>query len=258
MQTLYRGTQRTSAEGVRKAHSYAYSLPVAVIWSARPGDVWSNTKTKFLPTSTIHMIEANIRNPLKLGERYESFSGLGDILEKLEFETSNGITKQEVLKVYNYLHNRLIGKASGGEFSYVVVDEEGNDIFNEDDIPLSFSHPQTLVSLAKEEWNYEPNIKTANYLIADAFIFADAPAVQRAALALGYDALIYSDVFQGGEDAARELLGKNVQELPGIEIQRDLNGKRVPTHITVRPLSADVIIDAVSFPTEELLAGEIF
>jgi hypothetical protein len=73
-------------------------------------------------------------------------------------------------------------------------------------------------------------------LQADTFIFADAPAVQRAARVAGYDCIVYSDVFEGGRHASEVLLGVDVEELPGIDLDEDLEDDLVVVHDTYRPL----------------------
>jgi hypothetical protein len=250
MQTVYRGTQRETLEGVRKGASFAYSLPVAIIWSARPGDIWHNRKTQFLPTSTVHRAQIDARNPLELSD--ENYSTLGDVLRALQFGASDGITEDETRKIYNYLHNRIIGKASGGEFAYRVFDFDGEER-DEDEVPLSFTNPESMITLARDDWDFESTVETAERLVADTYIFADAPAVQRVAMRLGHDVLVYPDVFQAGEDAAQELLGCRVSQLDGVSTARDLKGKRVPVHGTLRLLDPTSIIEIGGVPTTSLL-----
>jgi len=253
METVYRGTQRPTLEGVRKGASFAYSLPVAVIWSARPGDIWLNIKTQFLSTSTVHTVQIDPHNPLKLSNK--SYTYLGSVLRALgltDDDFADDATSSEVAKVYNYLHNRLIGKAKGGEFLYRVFDEEG-ERRHEDEVPLSFRHPQSLITLARDDWDYEPSLDTADQLQADTYIFADAPAIQRIAIRRGYDALIYPDVFQGGKSASEELLGCPVDRLEGIEMDLDLEREEVPVHWTFRPLDERVIVEVMSTPTANVI-----
>jgi hypothetical protein len=250
IETVYRGTQRESITGVRKGLSFTPSLPVAVIWSARPSDVWSNRRTQFLPTSTIHVAEVDVRQPLVLGDH--NSLGLDDVLQLLDFGTEGGISEDEVRKIYNYMHNRIIGKAEGGEFAYVVLDEDGNPR-DEDEVPWSFTRPETLISLARDDWDNDPSLATAAQLQADAFIFADAPTVQKVAARLGHDAIVYQDVFAGGKSASKELFGVPVEALDGVKMRYDLDNKLVPTHWTLRPLDAGVIVDVASVPTTEVL-----
>jgi hypothetical protein len=233
--------------------SFAYSLPVAVIWSAVPGDVWGKSEAHFLDTSTIHTAQADESNALDLGGY--NFMTMGDILMALEYGSPEGITESEVRKIYNYMHNRLIGKAKGGDFLYQVFDEDEEQL-DEYDLPFSLTSPETLISVARDEdWDYEPTIEVANRILADSFIFVDAPAVQKAALRLGYTSIIYQDVFAGGTSASKTLLGKDVEDLEGIEMEYDLDNEEVPTHKTFRVLDPEAISDVVSEPTEDVLGS---
>lgn len=246
---VYRGTQRTEIEGVRQGLSFAYSLPVAIIWSARPGDIWTGRQPEFLPTSTVHMATVAARNPLNLGN--ETYCTLGTVLRALGYP--KGISNEDVRKIYTYLHNRIIGKAKGGAFSYVVMDPDGQE-YSEYDVPLSFNKPESLISyFARESWDDAPELASADLLAADVYAFVDAPAVQRAALARGHDVIIYADVFAGGEDAATQLLGCDVNELDGVEEAVDLKGEIVPAHHTVRLLDPAAITAIEATPTATLL-----
>jgi len=247
---LYRGTRREEVKGVRKSVSYTPSLPVAIIWSSRPPDVWGQREASFLPTSTVHIARLNTDKILELSsDNHDSFL---QILRALKYGVRGGLDHDEMLKILQYLHNRLIGRAKGGEFSYRV---EG---IEEEDIPFSLMDPKTTISELKWELEGISDKKEveqeADRLIADTFIFADAPAVQRAAVNLGYKALYYPDVFQGGEFVAPKLLGIDVYGLQGVERQWDLEMEKVPVHETYRPLVAGAIIPVESVLTRDLLA----
>lgn len=251
LDTVYRGTQRRDIKGARKGLSFTPSLPVSVIWSARPGDVWARRKTVFLPTSTVHTAQLNVRNPLILGKG--CYDTLSHILELLRYDYVGGIPEEDVTRIYNYLHNRLTGKAKGGEFSFKVLDEDYEEI-DDDVVPFSLSMPDTLISwVAREEWYYEPTIETASHLMADTYIFVDAPAVQRAALAQGYDSIVYVDVFAGGTSAAETLLGCDVEELDGVTMDYDIEDEFVPTHWSLRLLDPDIVESMTATPAEEIV-----
>lgn len=237
MTTLYRGTQRLDPGGIRKSMSFTDSKDVAIIWSAVPADVLRRSKAKFVPSSTLHTIEVDTSNALDLGD---NSSTLGNVLRLLE-----GISHEEVLKILNYMHNRLTGRAKGGEFSFHVLDEDGNNPLEEEEV-FGFSFTQTLISWFRDEWDYSPSIEEADRVVADTFIFADAPAVQRAALRLGYDWLTYRDVFEGGRSASIDLLKTTVGELEGVKWERDLNWEKVPTHQTYRLLNTNIDYDLKS------------
>ena len=252
----YRGTQRKSIKGLKGALSFTPSLPVAVIWSAVPGDFWARRKPKFLSTSTVHEVQIDSQNQLKLvdsdyiGSNYVS---LADVLRSLSYGEPEGISESEVRKIYQYLHNRLIGKARGGEFLYKLFNEDGEEV-DDSDVPFSLRSPITPISYyGFYEWENEPTLETASRLLADTFIFADSPAVQRAAKALGYESIAYVDVFAGGEQASEDLLGCPVEDLTGVEMETDLENSEVPTHWTMRPLDTSIIQNVESLPTAQVV-----
>lgn len=248
-QTLYRGTQRPEIEGVRKGLSYTPSLPAAVIWSSMPPDAWGRREPAFLPTSTIHEAQI-VRGGKVLQLAEDSYVSFQRILLLFGYGRRNGISKDEAIKILLYMHNRVIGKARGGEFLYKLVDEDGEE---RDDrhLPLSFSSPMTLISEFKDEFEGDDTI--TGRLAADVFIFSDAPAVQREAVRQGYDILSYRDVFQGAEGASEKLLGIPAEDLHGVETEYDLNRDRVCVHETYRPLTAGAIKVVGSILTKDLL-----
>lgn len=252
--TLYRGTQAPEVKGVREALSYTPSLPVAIIWSSHPGDEWGREGPHFLPGSTVHTAKLNTNKTLELSEYpHTTFES---ILKKLRYGKRGGIANDEAVKILTYLHHRLIGRAKGGEFKYIVLDAEGEP---EDpwDVPLSFATPITLISRLRDDFEYadssEEALELAGRLEADTFIFADAPAVKRAALKMGYEVLWYPDVFEGGEYAVPKLLGMNVGDLQGVSMDYDIEDEEIPTHDTWRPLIADAIVTVESVRAQELL-----
>lgn len=223
---VYRGTQRGDSSTVRGAPSFTSSREVALVWSAVPGG-WSRDP-HFLPTSTVEFVEIRTSRVLRIGVD-RTWSSIGEVVKALK------MPDEEVRKVFSYLHNRIFGKARGGEFRYLVRDEEGEER-GEDEVPFSLLRPESLLSEAREDFRYDPGV--VDRVFVDSFALADAPAVQRAALAAGYDAIVYRDVFEGGRGAAEVLLGKDVLDLDGVEEDEDLSGEMVPTHLTIRPLDS--------------------
>lgn len=255
---VYRGTQRRDVEGALKSLSFTDSLPVAVIWSSLPGDVWANRPTKFLSTSTVHAYEVFPRNTLVLGGEEPGMS-LGDVLRALDYP--NGITPDETRKIFIYLHKRLLGRTKGGGlFNYLYVDEEGDE-YTDDDLSFDLTNPETMLSKALWDWDgeFEDEAVTniANRLYIDNFAFADAPAVQRAAIKLGYDSIAYVDAFAGGADASKELFDVPVNKLVGVRMEWDIvaGNKKIPTHLTLRILDDRIVKQRWSFPTSDVLAA---
>lgn len=220
----YRGTQRSSDRTVRGSASYTPSLGAAVIWSAVPGS-WHG-EPHLLPSSSVSLVELPADRVFVIGEG-STTSTVGEVVRALQIE------EDEVRKIFNYLHNRLLGKARGGEFGYRVVDDDGEEV-EEGEVPFSLLHPETLLSACRDELWHDPSV--VDRVTVDAFVLADAPAVQRALARNGYDAVAYRDVFQGGTRAARVLLGVDVLDLPGVEESPDLRDEEVPSHLTIRPV----------------------
>jgi len=248
---LYRGTQKPKPElGVRGAPSYTPILEVAMVWSAMPGDMWARRKSSFLKGSTVHIAELNTDKILDL-RGLGTYASLGDVLRKLDYDRYPDF--DETLKIYNYLHNRVIGKAKGGEFRYKVFDEE--EELSESDVPFDLRNPQTLISWeARDDFYSEPTIDVSDRLVADTYIFIDAPAVQKAARSLGYECIVYTDIFQGGETAINELLGIYCEDITGIAVEYDIDDEEVPAHDTYRQLTKDAIIILESKQTNDILS----
>jgi hypothetical protein len=223
---VYRGTQTPVLAGFRVLPSYTDSLQIAQIWSAVPGDALYGRKAHFLDTSTVTKAHLEMASPILLPNARMS---LGELLRILQYG-QDGISYDESIKIYNYLHNRLIGKARGGEISVQFLDEDGEAIEEE----LTFSN-RTIVSTAKEAFEID-ELEAADRLIVDTFALVDAPAVFREAKKLGHDGILHKDIFQGGERGARELLGEEVYDLEGVEEEFDfLAEETYPIHDTYRP-----------------------
>jgi hypothetical protein len=253
---VYRGTQQREQHGVRGATSWTDSLPVAMIWSAVPADPWASSRelnhAHFIDTSTIHAAHLNFQNPLALDYNQAS---VGDIMRALRYGEPDGIADDEVRKVFNYLHNRMMGKAAGGEFGYVVYDEDGGEI-DPDDRELSFDMSDSLIRDMRDEFEYaDEKFEVADRIAADAYVFFDSKTVQAVARRLGFDGFVYWDIFEGCEYAARDLFGKDVDcaNIEGIEEATDLKDETVFTHRTYRPLSEESVVPAWDAPSLTLL-----
>lgn len=259
---LYRGTQRPDIKGWQKLTSWTPSLPVAVIYSALPSDIFRGRgKAEFLEGSTVHM--ADLKEDAKILELCGGYHDCAwsHLMESLDFGKPEGITKEEAKRVLNYLHNRLIGKALGGEFNYKVYEVFEDADWEEMDMmaEVDWLRGETLVSHFRDFEIEEGNVLggVTMQLVADTFIFADAPMVRKVAKRLGYDALMYQDVFGGGPSAAKDLLGcEDIEDVPGISMEWDnLSDEEdaIATHDTVRPLHDETLTNLRSVPVEELL-----
>lgn len=258
---IYRGTRTPSRKTLLGVPLYTPVLPVALVWSAQGADPWSSNrerwKARFVQGSTVHAAELHPEKLLDI-RSFGNHSAFSSFLEVLGFKDSSDaegtFSHDEALRVYNYLHNRVIGKAKGGEFSYKVFDEDGDVMEDSEWVPWDLRNPQTLISsVARDDFDYVSTIEQASRLVADTFIFVDAPAIQKAARRLGYDCIVYKDVFAGGIDAAPELLNVEAKDIAGVEMRFDIEYELVPVHDTYRPLDEKAITHLWSRPAEEIL-----
>jgi hypothetical protein len=243
---LYRGTQTRDPKGRLAALSYTPSLPVAIIWSSKPGDLWGYTP-RFLDSSTVHSAELAPVKILDLGDRpYLRFS---NVLRLLRYEKKGGISTDTALEILGYLNRRYLGHAKGGEFQYKVVDEEGEPRWG---TFRPFSEITVLSEFA-DLFEADESLDTADHLTADTFIFADAPALQEEATRQGFGAILYRDIFDGGMIAVPKLLGVKADILEGVELDHDFKREEVYTHDTYRPLVPEAITPADAVRTLDLL-----
>lgn len=251
MKTYFRGTLSpdTSKTALGGAQSWTPCLGAAIVWSARPPSPWSSVpgydRARFEVGSTVTAAEVSAAKVLDLGGPDQS---VGEVLRALLFGDEGGITHDEAMRVFNYMHNRLIGKARGGEFKYRVLDSDG-EAMDPEDVPLSFSAPETLISMARDDFEYADSddaLAEADRVIADTFIFADTPIVQKVARRLGFDAIVYLDAFGGGPAALRDLMGLTPEEVDCLVEHEDPFGDdwrdgSLWYHETLRPLSDDIV-----------------
>jgi hypothetical protein len=253
---FYRGTQTAQAlRGVRGVTSWTDSLTIALIWSAVPGDVWASRKTRFIETSTVHAAYLELRNPLVFTSNSAS---VGDIMRALRYGEPNGLTWDELRRVWNYLHNRLYGRAKGGEFNYVAYDEEGDEL-DSDDAPFSIRGDISHFTELRDEQEYadkQEQFEIGDQIAADTYVFFDSKRVQEAARRLGFDGLVYWDIFEGCQFAVEELFGpqEDCEQIEGIDVAPDVRYEDVVTHKTYRPLYEDRVIPLWSEPSEALAA----
>lgn len=255
---LYRGTKSDDSTLTRfKQLSFTPSLGAALIYSAVPGDPFATTKAlevaHFVPGSTVHAAHVEDTPTLVISEGLTT--SMGDVLRLLRYGQPEGMTVKEALRVFNYMHNRLMGTAPGDPFKFIVYDESGDEM-EDADVPFSIRNPQSLISMQREDFKYDGgDLMYADAVVADAFIFADAPAVALVASRLGYRALCYGDVFGGGQYAVDELFGPefDVNDLDGIDAQMDVEGSYLPSHDTIRPLAGAVIQYVWSRPSAEVV-----
>jgi hypothetical protein len=215
--------------------------------------MWSSRPAGFLRTSTVHAV--TLRKPRIFDLRHLGVhTRLRDVLEEIDYPEN--ISPEQVRRIYNYLHNRVIGKAKGGEFKYKVYDPNNDwEEADDDEVPLSILRPQTLISyFARDDFDDDPSILTTSNVEADTFIFIDAPAVQKAVRAMGYDVIAYIDAFGGAEYAVRDLFGMDEEELleqEGVWDDFDIDYEEIIVHESFRILNPGVIDRIESMPVAE-------
>lgn len=252
---VFRGTQSEDpTRSARKALSFTPCLGAALVYSAVPGDPWSRSKelsrAHFLPSSMVHA--AVIHDGGSRLSWLWPWMSFGDVLRSLRYE-EGGIDQVEALKILNYLARRSMGIAVGGEFKYVVKDEEYEE-YEDDEKPWGIF--EGSLAWFRKEFEWEPTLECADRLAADTFIFADAPAVSRVADRLGFGSLHLTDVFDA-EGAVEDLLGiDDIFTIECVEEGSDLEDDFVPTHLTVRPFSR-AKIEYMWHRSSEGLVGEV-
>lgn len=242
---LYRGTQRPEVQGRQKLTSWTPSKSVAVVYASRPGRI--GEPAKFVDDSTLH--EGTLKPGAKILEICggDTWCSFGQVLEELKYGEPNGATDEDARKILNYMHNRYVGKVPGGEFKVSLFDEDGNELGWSD--WGMFSSP---ISWARDDWDDE-GVDMGDRLLADTYIFSDAPATRRVAKRLGYDALLYYDIFAAGIYAAEDLLGCDKDDVDGVEYLFDVEHEIQPVHTTIRVLEPSELVDPRSYPVADVL-----
>lgn len=220
----------------RAVASYTPLASAAAIYSMRPGDTWGQRAPGLASTSTVQPAFIRSHKPLRLHDLSTTF---GDVLRALRYGEPGGITDEEVLRVLNYLHNREVGAASGGDLLYKLVDEDGEEI--ESDLG-DLLHGRTQIQNLRDDIEASPEdtLELADRLHAETYAFCDAPTVKRAAERLGYDAIVHTDPFHPGE-ASKILFDKEGEELAGVGDEWNLDDDEVVTIDTVRPFSEEQV-----------------
>lgn len=242
---LFRGTTIPAAETTRLGvASWTPCLEVATVYAAVPGDSLRGRKPSFLPTSRVHSVRWHPRHPMDFGA--QNAMSISDLLERLSFGSVGGIDASEARKIFNYLHRRAVGATKAGAFLYVWYDEDG-EIMDESELfgGAWMLSGLSLFTEARDRFDLSDSpsevLDELSDLYVDTFALADVPAVQRAAIAQGYDALVYEDIMGAAEHAMPELLGVRPKDVPCLAENTDIQSKRVWTHATVRLLPGAIV-----------------
>ncbi len=244
---VFRGTQLPSIGGLRRGLSFTPVLFVAATYAARPGA--NGGPARFVPGSTLHRATHTGR---VLVLPNAPTLGMDDVLSALGHGKPDGITDEEVRKIFNYLHNRRTGKATGGDVEVAVLDEDGEPR-EEEDLGIGLFSSMSPALVFRDEWDDDPSSELAAYFRASTYGFVDSPSFQAVAQRLGYGAVIYADFFEGGIRAAEELFGCDICDIAGIDEGETISGESVPTHPTLRILDPSQIHDATAMPIASVL-----
>lgn len=181
-------------------------------------------------------------------------------MSALGFGEKGGMTLRELKRTLIYLHKRHLGLAPGGPFSSVILDEDGEAVERERAFYLSArSHIRDFWEELEGE-SAQDQLSMGGLFVADAFVFADATAVQEAAVRAGYDAIVYDDVFGGAETVLEDLTGLRPEQIGCLSLEEDPFSywkeefEESWYHRSVRPLRSDVVTNVKSMPAMEALA----
>ena len=247
---VYRGTRNIEFEtkGRGRVPSFTSSPDIASTYSSTAGGGPFNMSLSFKEGASVSPVFLSMKKPLDFTEE-DNFMSLGNYLAYMEYgNNKNGITKEEVDKLINYMVKRGRGKTKA----------KGNFIFRLDDSfttpegrPLDFSRDEySDLNEFKDEYDsglsLEDNI-IQDGLYFDQFIAADAPVTKRVAERLGFDGIIHKDAF-GLKEEYEQLTGKKVEGLTQERREDGLSIVEDDIHITYRPFSEEQVIGSLQQP----------
>lgn len=253
MAIFFRGSQSKDwRRGVRGSTSWTPCLAAAVVYAAKPGEGLLSSGPAFLKTSTVFAAEIEYRSPLILPKD----TTLRHVLESLRFGHDEGMSLRDVKSTLMYLSKRYVGAVPGGSFKFVLLDEDGDPREDEGFISLR----RTPIHDFWQDFEFEDEdaqLHEAGLFVSDSFVFADAKPVQDAARRLGYDAIVYEDVFGGAEYALPDLVGISPDEVSCLFHDEDPmsfwseEDEYQWYHETVRPLNEEIVEITGSVPAQD-------
>lgn len=226
---FYRGTRREQSAGRQKLESWTPCLACAIIWSSSP------IEKALVPTSTVHAARLPLGTHVFDATRWGSAWNLRDVFDAIGDPANFEL---DVKKFLYGLHKRRLGRTRlPSEFKAIVFDEDDESILDDDEfVDFSFMDPDTTPrAFYREFFEFDPTLETASRFVADSFVFADSPTIQRLLKAKGYGAVRYIDPFDGASLVSKKLLGMDADEIPGVEEVLDLDLEYTLTHETLRP-----------------------
>ena len=227
---FYRGTRRPDVQGHQAVSSWTPSLGAALIWSSNPG-----LRGALEPGSTIHAATLPAKTKVLDLTHWGISWSLRDLAEVLGWP--DGMTEEDGRKLLNHLHQRKLGRTKlSHEFQMKAYLPNGAEVEDED-LGFSLLMPETFASWILDDLEdlHGAALDDLVRFAADSFAFADSPTVRRLAQAQGYGAISYLDVFSGGTWASPKILDMEIEEVPGVSMEDDLEWDEHPAHVTMRP-----------------------
>ena len=252
---VYRGTSNIEfeTEGRGRVSSFTSSPDVASTYSSTIGGGPFNIRLSFKEGASVSPVFLSMKKPLDFTAE-DNFMSLGNYLAYMEYgNDKNGITKEEVDQLINYMVKRGRGKTKAkGDFVFRLDDSFTTPEYR----PSDFSRDEysDLVEF-KDEYDSGLSLEDGaiqDGLYFDQFIAADAPVTKRVAERLGFDGIIHKDAF-GLKEEYEQLTGKKVEGLSQETREDGLNIIEDDIHITYRPFSEEQVIGSLQQP--EVTAG---
>jgi hypothetical protein len=252
---VYRGTRNIEfeTEGRGRVPSFTSSPDVASTYSSTIGGGPFNIRLSFKEGASVSPVFLSMKKPLDFTAE-DNFMSLGNYLAYMEYgNDKNGITKEEVDELINYMVRRGRGKTKA----------KGDFVFRLDD---SFTTPEGRgLDFSRDEYSnldefkdeYDSGLSLEDSAIQDGlyfdqFIAADAPVTKKVAERLGFDGIIHKDAF-GLKEEYEQLTGKKVEGLTQERREDGFNIIEDDIHITYRPFSEEQVIGSLQQP--EVTAG---
>ena len=249
---VYRGTRNIEfeTEGRGRVPSFTSSPDVASTYSSTIGGGPFNIRLSFKEGASVSPVFLSMKKPLDFTAE-DNLMSLGNYLAYMEYgNDKNGITKEEVDQLINYMVRRGRGKTKAkGAFVFRL-----DDSFVDPRFDFSRDEYSDLVEFKDE---YDSGLSLEDNIIQDGlyfdqFIAADAPVTKRVAERLGFDGIIHKDAF-GLKEEYEQLTGKKVEGLTQEKREDGFSIIEDDIHITYRPFSEEQVIGSLQQP--EVTAG---
>ncbi len=252
---VYRGTRNIEfeTEGRGRVASFTSLPDVASTYSSTIGGGPFNIRLSFKEGASVSPVFLSMKKPLDFTAE-DNLMSLGNYLSYMKYgDDKNGITKEEVDKLINYMVNRGRGRTKAKEAFVFRLDDSFTTPENRG---FDFSRDE-YTDLVEFKNEYDSGLSLEDNIIQDGlyfdqFIAADAPVTKRVAERLGFDGIIHKDAF-GLKEEYEKLTGKKVEGLTQETREDGLSIIEDDIHITYRPFSEEQVIGSLQQP--EVTAG---